>query len=229
MRGQDENHQKRMMGEVAKLTDGADGKLDEAAYDADRQGAAGGQKIITKEPTGAWTHDDHRQGAEIGTGPHFPVGLATARHLSPQAGERAHAPSLRPKSNRVERQQLIRGDRGFVLVSRRSRPSAPRHSRLRRGTLSLTVRCTRIASPGATGFRKRNCRGRNWPAPAPARVDEQPGSKGQHQIAVSDAALEERVGLGRRLVHMGVEFVAGEGGEMLDSSRLMLRQSDTID
>ena len=30
--GQDENHQKRMMGEVAKLIDNADGKLIEAAY-----------------------------------------------------------------------------------------------------------------------------------------------------------------------------------------------------
>ncbi len=31
--GQDENHQKRMMGEIAKLIDNADGKLVEAAYD----------------------------------------------------------------------------------------------------------------------------------------------------------------------------------------------------
>ncbi|TIX24137.1 MAG: ABC transporter substrate-binding protein, partial [Mesorhizobium sp.] len=30
--GQDENHQKRMMGEVAKLIDNADGKLDPATY-----------------------------------------------------------------------------------------------------------------------------------------------------------------------------------------------------
>jgi len=52
--GQDENHQKRMMGEVAKLIDNADGKLVEAAYERTAK-ALLDQKIITKEPTGAWT------------------------------------------------------------------------------------------------------------------------------------------------------------------------------
>ena len=52
--GQDENHQKRMMGEVAKLIDNADGKLIEAAYDRTAK-ALMDQKIITKEPEGAWT------------------------------------------------------------------------------------------------------------------------------------------------------------------------------
>ncbi|GLS28916.1 nitrate ABC transporter substrate-binding protein [Mesorhizobium albiziae] len=52
--GQDENHQKRMMGEVAKLIDNADGKLIEAAYDR-TAAALLAQKIITKEPSGAWT------------------------------------------------------------------------------------------------------------------------------------------------------------------------------
>jgi NitT/TauT family transport system substrate-binding protein len=52
--GQDENHQKRMMGEVAKLIDNADGKLVEAAYQRTAK-ALLDQKIITKEPTGAWT------------------------------------------------------------------------------------------------------------------------------------------------------------------------------
>jgi NitT/TauT family transport system substrate-binding protein len=52
--GQDENHQKRMMGEVAKLIDNADGKLIEAAYDRTAK-ALLDQKIITKEPAGAWT------------------------------------------------------------------------------------------------------------------------------------------------------------------------------
>ena len=52
--GQDENHQKRMMGEVAKLIDNADGKLVEAAYQRTAN-ALLDQKIITKEPTGAWT------------------------------------------------------------------------------------------------------------------------------------------------------------------------------
>lgn len=52
--GQDENHQKRMMGEVAKLIDNADGKLIEAAYKRTAD-ALVAQKIISKEPTGAWT------------------------------------------------------------------------------------------------------------------------------------------------------------------------------
>ena len=52
--GQDENHQKRMMGEVAKLIDNADGKLNEAAYERTAK-ALLDQKIISKDPTGAWT------------------------------------------------------------------------------------------------------------------------------------------------------------------------------
>ena len=52
--GQDENHQKRMMGEVAKLIDNADGKLIPAAYERTAK-ALLDQKIITKEPSGAWT------------------------------------------------------------------------------------------------------------------------------------------------------------------------------
>jgi len=52
--GQDENHQKRMMGEVAKLIGEPDAKLIEAAYERTAQ-ALLDQKIITKEPEGAWT------------------------------------------------------------------------------------------------------------------------------------------------------------------------------
>ena len=52
--GQDENHQKFMMGEVAKLIDDADGKLIPAAYERTEQ-ALLDQKIITKKPEGAWT------------------------------------------------------------------------------------------------------------------------------------------------------------------------------
>jgi NitT/TauT family transport system substrate-binding protein len=52
--GQDENHQKRMMGEIAKLVDNADGKLIEAAYQRTAD-ALLAQKIITKAPEGAWT------------------------------------------------------------------------------------------------------------------------------------------------------------------------------
>ncbi|MDI6028022.1 ABC transporter substrate-binding protein [Corticibacterium sp. UT-5YL-CI-8] len=52
--GQDENHQKRMVGEVAKLI--GDGKLETSLYDRTAK-ALLDQKIITKEPQGAWTHD----------------------------------------------------------------------------------------------------------------------------------------------------------------------------
>ncbi len=52
--GQDENHQKRMMGEVAKLI--GNGKLDTKLYDRTVE-ALLDQKIINKKPTGAYTHE----------------------------------------------------------------------------------------------------------------------------------------------------------------------------
>ena len=55
---QTETHQKRMMGEIAKLTAGSNGALDPADYD--RTVAAlmsgGSDPVITKMPEGAWTH-----------------------------------------------------------------------------------------------------------------------------------------------------------------------------
>ncbi len=54
--GQDENHQKRMMGEVAKLIGSGDGVLKEDVYERTAK-ALLDQGIITKEPEGAWTHD----------------------------------------------------------------------------------------------------------------------------------------------------------------------------
>jgi NitT/TauT family transport system substrate-binding protein len=54
--GQDLDHQKYMMGEVAKLTAGGNGVLNEAAYDRTEK-ALLDQKIITKKPEGAWTHE----------------------------------------------------------------------------------------------------------------------------------------------------------------------------
>jgi NitT/TauT family transport system substrate-binding protein len=54
--GQDENHQVRMMGEVAKLIDKPDAKLIEAAYERTAK-ALLDQKIIEKEPSGAWTSE----------------------------------------------------------------------------------------------------------------------------------------------------------------------------
>jgi NitT/TauT family transport system substrate-binding protein len=52
--GQDENHQVRMMGEVAKLIDEPDAKLIVDAYERTAQ-ALLDQKIIEKQPEGAYT------------------------------------------------------------------------------------------------------------------------------------------------------------------------------
>ncbi|MBP1848676.1 ABC transporter substrate-binding protein [Rhizobium halophytocola] len=54
--GQDENHQKRMMGEVAKLIGDGSGVLKEDVYERTAK-ALLDQKIIEKQPEGAWTHD----------------------------------------------------------------------------------------------------------------------------------------------------------------------------
>ncbi|MEM6677190.1 MAG: ABC transporter substrate-binding protein [Pseudomonadota bacterium] len=55
---QTEEHQKRMMGEIAKLTAGSDGTLDPADFDRTVQTllAGGSDPVITKAPEGAWTH-----------------------------------------------------------------------------------------------------------------------------------------------------------------------------
>lgn len=56
---QTEKHQKRMMGEVAKLTAGSNGALDEADYKRTVATLLGGgsDPVISKEPTGAFTHE----------------------------------------------------------------------------------------------------------------------------------------------------------------------------
>jgi NitT/TauT family transport system substrate-binding protein len=55
---QTEKHQVRMMGEINKLTEGSTGKLDEADYQRTVQTllSGGSDPVITKAPTGAWTH-----------------------------------------------------------------------------------------------------------------------------------------------------------------------------
>ena len=55
---QTEQHQKRMMGEIAKLTAGSDGTLDPADYERTVKTllTAGSDPVITKEPEGAWSH-----------------------------------------------------------------------------------------------------------------------------------------------------------------------------
>jgi NitT/TauT family transport system substrate-binding protein len=55
---QTEAHQKRMMGEVAKLTAGSNGTLDPADYDRTVASllSGGSDPVITKAPEGAWTH-----------------------------------------------------------------------------------------------------------------------------------------------------------------------------
>jgi len=55
---QTEEHQKRMMGEIAKLTAGSDGTLDPADYQrtVETLMKGGSDPVITKQPEGAWTH-----------------------------------------------------------------------------------------------------------------------------------------------------------------------------
>ena len=54
---QTETHQKRMMGEIAKLTAGSNGTLDPADYERTVATllAGGSDPVITKQPEGAWT------------------------------------------------------------------------------------------------------------------------------------------------------------------------------
>jgi NitT/TauT family transport system substrate-binding protein len=55
---QTEAHQKRMMGEIAKLTAGSNGALDPADYERTVATlmAGGSDPVITKAPEGAWSH-----------------------------------------------------------------------------------------------------------------------------------------------------------------------------
>ena len=55
---QTEKHQRRMMREINKLTEGTDGALDPADYERTVQTllSGGSDPVITREPEGAWTH-----------------------------------------------------------------------------------------------------------------------------------------------------------------------------
>lgn len=55
---QTEKHQRRMMGEINKLTEGSDGKLDPADYERTVQTllSGGSDPVISGAPTGAWSH-----------------------------------------------------------------------------------------------------------------------------------------------------------------------------
>jgi NitT/TauT family transport system substrate-binding protein len=55
---QTEEHQKRMMGEIAKLTAGSNGALDPADYERTVASllSGGSDPVISAAPTGAWTH-----------------------------------------------------------------------------------------------------------------------------------------------------------------------------
>jgi len=55
---QTEKHQRRMMREINKLTEGSTGKLDSADYDrtVNTLLSGGSDPVITKKPEGAWTH-----------------------------------------------------------------------------------------------------------------------------------------------------------------------------
>ena len=56
---QTEKHQIRMIGEIAKLTAGSNGSLDPSDYERTVKVLMSGASdpVITKEPSGAWTHD----------------------------------------------------------------------------------------------------------------------------------------------------------------------------
>ncbi len=56
---QTEEHQKRMMREIAKLTGGSNGALDPADFQrtVDSLMSGGSDPVITKQPVGAWTHE----------------------------------------------------------------------------------------------------------------------------------------------------------------------------
>lgn len=56
---QTEKHQRRMMGEIAKLTAGSNGALDEADYQrtVDTLLGGGSDPVISAAPEGAWTHE----------------------------------------------------------------------------------------------------------------------------------------------------------------------------
>lgn len=56
---QTETHQKRMMGEINKLTEGSNGSLVEGDYERTVEIllSGGSDPVITKKPEGAWTHD----------------------------------------------------------------------------------------------------------------------------------------------------------------------------
>jgi NitT/TauT family transport system substrate-binding protein len=56
---QTEEHQKRMMGEIAKLTAGSNGALDPVDFQrtVDSLMSGGSDPVITKQPEGAWTHE----------------------------------------------------------------------------------------------------------------------------------------------------------------------------
>ncbi|MEE9322714.1 MAG: ABC transporter substrate-binding protein [Granulosicoccus sp.] len=55
---QTEMHQQRMVAEINKLTEGSDGKLDEADYQrtVDTLMSGGSDPVISKAPEGAWSH-----------------------------------------------------------------------------------------------------------------------------------------------------------------------------
>ena len=55
---QTEEHQRRMMGEINKLTEGSDGTLDPADYERTVETllSGGSDPVITMRPEGAWTH-----------------------------------------------------------------------------------------------------------------------------------------------------------------------------
>ena len=79
---QTEHHQKQMMGEINKLTQGSDGRLDKADYERTVKTllTGGSDPVISKEPTGAYTTviTDKALG-QVRRAIHFPEPLARGR------------------------------------------------------------------------------------------------------------------------------------------------------
>ena len=151
---QTEAHQKRMMGEIAKLTAGSDGTLDPADYERTVKTllSAGSDPVITKEPEGAWTPRRDRQGArELSHRRAAPRGPASSRRTG-DALERGGA--------RAPAGAVCRRSRAGGCTTRSSRgwPSgcsaAARGRRRSSGVPTFLTAPHRPVEPGRAGLRR---------------------------------------------------------------------------
>ena len=134
-----------------------------------------------------------------------------ARGRSSAALRAARAPSRPASARRTDATSS-----SCWLRSTASQRTSP-YSSVSRGVICFAVSSTRIVSPGDTGVTNRRFSRPELASTGPGRgIDEQPGRPRHEQVAVRDAAGEERVRGRGLLVHVRVEVVAGERGERLD-------------